>query len=1146
MLAFGIEITTDQIADDAITTPKLADGAVTNGKLADMAQGLLKGRAAGAGTGDPQDLTATQVKAILDLQASEVDYSNVTSGLVATTVQDAIDELDSMLDALGNGMVFQGTFDAGGGAGPVNFPGAGAAQAGWFYHVINAAAGGTTVGTSNPLVVHTGDQLVAATDNASATNGADWIKLDNTDSVTSVAGKVGAVLLEAPDIGSVPTDRLLGRDTAGTGATEHISVGGGIEFGGAANLQRSALTGDVTAAAGSNATTIAADVVDNTKLADMAQGLIKGRASGAGTGDPTDLTGAQVKTILGQMQTADIADDAVTFAKMQNIATDRLIGRDTAGTGDPEQIALAGDVQFDGAGNIRLGVFSGDVTKSAGSLSTIINGFAATIAFKGSLTPATLGSDQNNYNPSDLDITTVLRLTASTPVNITGIVPTALFSQTGGRWLYVQNIGSNAITLVNESASSTAANRFALPGNVILNANESIFLIYDGGASRWRAADDKTKTLTGDVTGAGAYSLATTIANDAVTFAKMQNLNTDRLLGRDTAGTGDPEEIAVGGGLEFGGAANIQRSALTGDVTAPAGSNATTLVQGSSTFALTGDITPPQITASQNNYNPTGLSTASVLRLSTDSLRNITGIAGGADGRLLFLHNVGAFNIRLDDESASSTAANRFALTTNLIISPDEVVLLQYDSTTQRWREVAGRTTTLQGDVTGTGNGTFTATIANDAVTNAKLANMATATIKGRTTAGTGDPEDLTTAQVITMLGLDTAMEFRGNFDAGGTVGPVNFPGSGTEEAGGTYAVTNANANGTVLGTSNALTVYTGDLLVARQDNASATDGAHWFVHSGNRATDLIAKSSVSVLNGGMSIASTGIPSLNYTASTASDADGDVLAGAGRASANFFAGLNVGSGPSSPFNVSTLHTTGALYAVHDSNVGIGHGAVSYDWASRLVFAVNPGQGHPSFSLPIAASIPVPALVVFSDGDVAIDPEGLFDGVGATQPMPKGGDLILKPGFRVGPDGGGQFAPADHVEFKEFNLRVSASQTDIAAIYGAVATAAGDMLAAFDGWVVGIAAYAIDALPAGATIDLDLWVNGANEGATLTLQLTNGAPAGRTILTPATYFELTALDKISVRGTSNASVSANTDVQIELIVMQRLTVGSVDP
>lgn len=49
---------------------------------------------------------------------------------------------------------------------------------------------------------------------------------------------------------------------------------------------------------------------------------------------------------------------------------------------------------------------------------------------------------------------------------------------------------------------------------------------------------------TGDVTSAGDG--ATTIANDAVTYAKMQNVSaTDRLLGRSTAGAGNVEEIAL-------------------------------------------------------------------------------------------------------------------------------------------------------------------------------------------------------------------------------------------------------------------------------------------------------------------------------------------------------------------------------------------------------------------------------------------------------------------------------------------------------------------------------------------------------------------------------------------------------------------------
>lgn len=65
------------------------------------------------------------------------------------------------------------------------------------------------------------------------------------------------------------------------------------------------------------------------------------------------------------------------------------------------------------------------------------------------------------------------------------------------------------------------------------------------------------------------------------------------------------------------------------------------------------------------------------------------------------------------------------------------------------------QTISLTGDVTGSGTGSFAATIAADAVTNAKLANMAANTIKGNNTAGTVNPVDLTATQVKTMLSLD-------------------------------------------------------------------------------------------------------------------------------------------------------------------------------------------------------------------------------------------------------------------------------------------------------------------------------------------------------------------------------------------------------
>jgi hypothetical protein len=64
------------------------------------------------------------------------------------------------------------------------------------------------------------------------------------------------------------------------------------------------------------------------------------------------------------------------------------------------------------------------------------------------------------------------------------------------------------------------------------------------------------------------------------------------------------------------------------------------------------------------------------------------------------------------------------------------------------------QTITLTGDVTGSGTGSFAATIANNAVTNAKSAQVATQTFKGRNTAATGNVEDLSVATVKTMLAI--------------------------------------------------------------------------------------------------------------------------------------------------------------------------------------------------------------------------------------------------------------------------------------------------------------------------------------------------------------------------------------------------------
>lgn len=64
--------TIGKIYSDSDLAGGLADDSVTNAKLAEMAQATIKGRAAGAGTGNPVDLTAAQVKTILALASGDI------------------------------------------------------------------------------------------------------------------------------------------------------------------------------------------------------------------------------------------------------------------------------------------------------------------------------------------------------------------------------------------------------------------------------------------------------------------------------------------------------------------------------------------------------------------------------------------------------------------------------------------------------------------------------------------------------------------------------------------------------------------------------------------------------------------------------------------------------------------------------------------------------------------------------------------------------------------------------------------------------------------------------------------------------------------------------------------------------------------
>lgn len=139
----------------------------------------------------------------------------------------------------------------------------------------------------------------------------------------------------------------------------------------------------------------------------------------------------------------------------------------------------------------------------------------------------------------------------------------------------------------------------------------------------------------------------------------------------------------------------------TGNITVTTGSISTagltatgvTTTQGARVISGSAINSPAQITADQNNYNPTGLATTHVLRLNSDAARTISGIAAQPAGTVLSIVNVGSFNIVLAHESGNSTAANRFQLPggASQTLTLGSSALIWYDGTgATRWRLLGG------------------------------------------------------------------------------------------------------------------------------------------------------------------------------------------------------------------------------------------------------------------------------------------------------------------------------------------------------------------------------------------------------------------------------------------------------------------------
>jgi hypothetical protein len=485
----------------------------------------------------------------------------------------------------------------------------------------------------------------------------------------------------------VAASSLVGNATGSLANATGITLGATLAFSGSA-LQTTALSGDITTSANSFATTLATNIVSNTKFRQSAGLSVVGNSTN-GTANVADITGTagQVLRVSGTTLgfgaidltssaavtgtlltssfpalTGEVTNTAGALATTidktitptwtglhifnanslgttQNAAKGIALTNTTAAALGAQQISPA--IRWSGKGwgttasTSQAVDFRAFVTPVQGTVPIGTLGFGSSInggAYTDNQLILTsdgyvgIGPTANNGGPTTpvtmLDITNtnttaglqrILKLSPNAP-GTTGNgsyieFATSLTDAIGPRIVGLREGSSGAGAIVIQTGTNAQTERFRVSdvGNVTINllatgltapttSGTTKSVITDSnGLLSFKTLDlssaDVTgilaaarfPALTGDVT-TSSGAIATTIAANAVTYAKFQQVAASSLVGNATGSLANATGITLGSTLAFSGSA-LQTGALTGDVTASANSFATTIASNAVTYA---------------------------------------------------------------------------------------------------------------------------------------------------------------------------------------------------------------------------------------------------------------------------------------------------------------------------------------------------------------------------------------------------------------------------------------------------------------------------------------------------------------------------------------------------------------------------------
>jgi hypothetical protein len=373
------------------------------------------------------------------------------------------------------------------------------------------------------------DATIPAAKISGSTVGVGAVDTTQLADLAVTTAKIDTGAVSFAKIQDINTNVLLGRSTAGTGDVEEITC----------TSAGRALLDDADAAA--QRTTLGLGTLATQS------GTFSGTSSGTNTGDQTitltgDVTGSGTGTFAtaisaGVVDTAELANDAVTYAKFQNIPTNTLLGRSSPATGEIEEISCtaAGFALLDSAdaATQRATLGLGDLAVAVG---TWVNGSS----FSGTSSGTNTG-DQTITLTGDV-IGSGTGTFAATIAN--NAIDTAKVNNAAITYAKIQNVSSGDLLLGRISGAGsiqeitcTSAGRALLDDATAADQRTTLGLgtlaLANGtwtngssfsGTSSGTNTGDQTITLTGDVTGSGTGSFAATISAGAVDTTQIADL----------------------------------------------------------------------------------------------------------------------------------------------------------------------------------------------------------------------------------------------------------------------------------------------------------------------------------------------------------------------------------------------------------------------------------------------------------------------------------------------------------------------------------------------------------------------------------------------------------------------------------------------